>query len=84
MALIAANELKRKLLIDVEGQPYAVIDVFFASPTARGVSTALAGWTKFGNRMLSSPRPLFFTVTRSVFTSWMRRVTSSSRFRPTR
>src|SRR5712691_8226337 len=39
MALIAANELKRKLLIEVEGQPYAVVDVFFASPTARGAAT---------------------------------------------
>ena len=39
MALIGANELKRKLLISVEGQPYTVIDVFFASPTARGAAT---------------------------------------------
>lgn len=39
MALISANELKRKLLITVDGQPYAVIDVFFASPTARGAAT---------------------------------------------
>jgi elongation factor P len=39
MALIAANELKRKLLIEVEGQPYLVLDVFFASPTARGAAT---------------------------------------------
>ncbi|HKQ51040.1 MAG TPA: elongation factor P [Pyrinomonadaceae bacterium] len=39
MALITANELKRKLLITVEGQPYAVLDVFFASPTARGAAT---------------------------------------------
>ena len=39
MALIGANELKRKLLITVEGQPYVVIDVFFASPTARGAAT---------------------------------------------
>jgi len=39
MALIAANELKRKLLIDVDGQPYVVLDVFFASPTARGAAT---------------------------------------------
>ena len=39
MALIAANELKRKLLIEVDGQPYVVIDVFFASPTARGAAT---------------------------------------------
>ena len=39
MALIAANELKRKLLIEIEGQPYVVLDVFFASPTARGAAT---------------------------------------------
>lgn len=39
MALIGANELKRKMLITVDGQPYAVIDVFFASPSARGAST---------------------------------------------
>ncbi|HEY0003379.1 MAG TPA: elongation factor P [Pyrinomonadaceae bacterium] len=39
MALIGANELKRKMLITVEGQPFTVIDVFFASPSARGAST---------------------------------------------
>lgn len=39
MAMIGANELKRKLLIAVEGQPYVVLDVFFASPTARGAAT---------------------------------------------
>src|SRR5215210_7010062 len=39
MALIGANELKRKLLITVDGQPYLVVDVFFASPTARGAAT---------------------------------------------
>src|SRR5712672_3145458 len=39
MALIAANELKRKLLIAVDGQPYVVLEVFFASPTARGAAT---------------------------------------------
>ena len=39
MALIAANELKRKLLIEVDAQPYVVLDVFFASPTARGAAT---------------------------------------------
>jgi len=39
MALITANELKRKLLIAIEGQPYVVMDVFFASPTARGAAT---------------------------------------------
>jgi elongation factor P len=39
MALIGANELKRKLLIEIEGQPYAVMEVQFASPSARGAST---------------------------------------------
>src|SRR5258707_12490829 len=39
MALITANELKRKLLISVDGQPYVVVEVFFASPTARGAAT---------------------------------------------
>src|SRR5215510_2417507 len=39
MALIGANELKRKLLIGIDGQPYVVLDVFFASPTARGAAT---------------------------------------------
>ena len=39
MALIGANELKRKMLIKIENQPYAVLDVFFASPSARGAST---------------------------------------------
>ena len=39
MALIGANELKRKTLITIENQPYVVADVFFASPSARGAST---------------------------------------------
>jgi elongation factor P len=39
MALIPANELKRKLLITVDAQPYVVLEVFFASPTARGAAT---------------------------------------------
>jgi len=39
MALIGANELKRKVLISVEDQPYVVLEVFFASPTARGAAT---------------------------------------------
>jgi elongation factor P len=39
MALIGANELKRKTLITIENQPYVVMDVFFASPSARGAST---------------------------------------------
>ena len=39
MALIGANELKRRMLITLDGQPYTVIEVFFASPSARGAST---------------------------------------------
>lgn len=39
MGLVAANELKRKLLITFDSQPFAVVDVFFASPTARGAAT---------------------------------------------
>ena len=39
LELIGANELKKKMLIEVEGQPYNVLDVFFATPTARGAST---------------------------------------------
>jgi elongation factor P len=39
MPLIGANELKKKMLIEIEGQPYHVLDVFFATPTARGAST---------------------------------------------
>src|SRR5262245_29964192 len=39
MALIGAYELKKKMLIEIEGQPYNVLDVFFATPTARGAST---------------------------------------------
>lgn len=39
MALIGANELKKKMLIEMDGQPYNVLDVFFATPTARGAST---------------------------------------------
>jgi elongation factor P len=39
MSLIGANELKRKMLIAVDDQPYTVVDVFFASPTARGAAT---------------------------------------------
>jgi elongation factor P len=39
MPLISASELKRKQMISVDGQPYVVIEVFFASPTARGAAT---------------------------------------------
>lgn len=39
MALTGANELKRRMMIKVEGEPYAVVEVFFASPSARGATT---------------------------------------------
>jgi elongation factor P len=39
VALIGANELKRKMMIKIEGEPYSVVDVVFASPSARGAST---------------------------------------------
>ena len=39
MALIGANELKKKLMIEIDGQPFNVLDVVFATPTARGAST---------------------------------------------
>src|SRR5215813_15489691 len=39
MALKAANELKRRSMIAIDGQPYTVVEVLFASPTARGAAT---------------------------------------------
>jgi elongation factor P len=39
MALVGANELKKKMMIEIDGQPFNVLDVFFATPTARGAST---------------------------------------------
>jgi elongation factor P len=39
VALIGANELKRRMMIKVDGEPYALVDVTFASPSARGAST---------------------------------------------
>ncbi len=39
MALVGANELKRKAMIVVDSQPFTVVEVFFASPTARGAAT---------------------------------------------
>lgn len=36
---LSANELKKKSHILVDGQPYLVLDVQFATPTARGAST---------------------------------------------
>jgi elongation factor P len=39
VALIGANELKRRMMIEVEGAPYSVLDVTFSSPSARGATT---------------------------------------------
>ena len=39
MSQISASELEKKLYIEVEGQPYFVLDVKFATPSARGAST---------------------------------------------
>jgi elongation factor P len=39
MSEISANDLEKKLYINVDGQPYFVLDVKFATPTARGAST---------------------------------------------
>lgn len=39
MEWIEANALKKKMLITVEGQPFSIIEVFYASPSARGAST---------------------------------------------
>jgi elongation factor P len=50
--VIGANELKRKLMILVEGQPYLVEEVFFASPSARGASTMVR--TKLRNLLTGS------------------------------
>ncbi|PYS77821.1 MAG: hypothetical protein DMF66_08510, partial [Acidobacteria bacterium] len=33
MALTGANELRRRMMIKVDGEPYAVVEVFFASPS---------------------------------------------------
>ncbi len=38
MPLIGANELKKKMIILVEGQPFTVLEVTFSSPTARSAS----------------------------------------------
>ncbi|MCM8814172.1 MAG: elongation factor P [Candidatus Omnitrophica bacterium] len=37
--VLYANELKRKQIVMVEGEPYQVVDVFIALPSARGAST---------------------------------------------
>lgn len=39
MSQISASELEKKLYIEVDGQPYFVLDVKFATPSARGAST---------------------------------------------
>jgi len=39
VALTGANELRRRMMIKVDGEPYAVVEVFFASPSARGAAT---------------------------------------------
>ena len=39
MSEISASELEKKLYIEVEGHPYFVLDVKFATPSARGAST---------------------------------------------
>lgn len=38
MGVILANNLEKKSMIIIEGQPYVVTDVTFASPSARGAS----------------------------------------------
>ncbi|MBI4845613.1 MAG: elongation factor P [Candidatus Omnitrophica bacterium] len=37
--MISANELKRKAMIMIDGEPYQVLEVFIALPSARGAST---------------------------------------------
>jgi elongation factor P len=61
MALIGANELKRKLLIAVDGQPYVVLEVFFASPTARGAATMVR--TKLRHLLTSAVMEKSFKAT---------------------
>lgn len=39
LRLCVLDELKRKLMIAIGGQPFLIVDVFFASPTARGAAT---------------------------------------------
>lgn len=39
MSQISANELEKKSYIEMDGQPYFVLDVKFATPSARGAST---------------------------------------------
>ena len=37
--MLTANEFKRGLRIEIEGDPYLIMDVHFQSPSARGAST---------------------------------------------
>lgn len=37
--MVSANELKRGTRIEIEGDPYTILDVHFQSPSARGAST---------------------------------------------
>jgi len=37
--MVTANELKRRTMILIEGDPYLVLEVFIAPPAARGAST---------------------------------------------
>lgn len=39
MGMIGANELKKKMFIVADGHPNLILDVTFASPSARGAST---------------------------------------------
>ena len=39
MNKINANELSKRMFVLIEGQPYAVLEVTFVSPSARGAST---------------------------------------------
>ena len=60
MPLIGANELKKKILIEIEGQPYQVLDVFFATPTAAGIATpSAAPATTFAGVDIPSSSPPF-------------------------
>lgn len=44
--MIGANELKKKAMILIEGQPFLVLEVTFAAPTARGASTMVKARVK--------------------------------------
>ncbi len=46
MPLIGANEFEKKLMILIEGQPYVILDVTFAAPSARSASTMVKARVK--------------------------------------